>query len=115
MGKFYKNTDSAVVLLFLVISSFGQLPPEAPWSNQCIEQMHMKLLNPDYLQTVHDSMYGVDITKISDETVFGNTGGGIQHQYSKVQAWKLYIAWHNILPHPELSGNNLPVPMHLKL
>jgi hypothetical protein len=102
MGKFYKNTDSAVVLLFLVISSFGQLPPEAPWSNQCIEQMHMKLLNPDYLQTVHDSMYGVDITKISDETVFGNTGGGIQHQYSKVQAWNadmslIWLGWSRLI------------------
>ena len=72
------------VLLFFILTSFAEFPPETPWSGT---QTITNLANPNYLQTVRDTVYNVNITRISDETVFGKSGGAIQHQYSKVQAW----------------------------
>lgn len=60
---------------------------DSQWKNPNESYKNMKLLNPGYLETVYDSTYNLNITKISDSVVFKMTGSRIQHQYSKVQAW----------------------------
>ena len=79
-----KIFNTVFVLLFFVVVSIADFPPETPWSGA---QIITNLANPNYLQTVRDTAYNINITRISDETVFGKSGGAIQHQYSKVQAW----------------------------
>ena len=71
--------------LFFAIPAQAQFAPETNWG----EYPHVvgSLNNPGYLEKVYDTSFGVTITRITDEDIFGNSGGGIQHQYSKVQAW----------------------------
>lgn len=71
---------------------FGDSPLEEPWSGH---KPITELPNPGYLQTIEDTVYNVRITCISDETVFGKSGAGIMHQYSKVQKWNsdMTIIW----------------------
>ena len=89
-----------VMILFMITGSvFAQLPPESNWGNPHTVNT---LPNPGYLQTVFDPGHNVNITRISDEGVFGGSGGDIQHQYSKVQAWNsdmtyLWLGWDRLL------------------
>lgn len=78
-----------ILIVFLTSTtgiSFCQLPPEKPWSTPVNPPHPDTLVQPNYLQTVHDTLFDVDITKISDASL-GSTGAAIQHQYSKIQAW----------------------------
>ncbi len=75
------------------------LPPETPWNNPYTAHKNMALANPGYLETVHDSVFGVDITKIGDKAYLT---GSVLHAYSKVQAWNsdmslVWLGFNNLL------------------
>ncbi|MEA2027073.1 MAG: hypothetical protein U9O18_10325 [Chloroflexota bacterium] len=72
----------ALILAAAVVP--GPSPPEQPWSGA---EPITPIANPVYLETAPDDPYGVTLTRISDEEVFGISGSAMQHQYSKVQAW----------------------------
>jgi len=87
--------------------AFAQLPPETPWSTPTTPHPPV-LSNPAYRQTVLDLESNCNITRVSDVGAFSNSGAGIQHQYSKVQAWnadqsKIWIGFNWILNDSDYS------------
>ena len=88
-----------MIILLLAINIYGQLPPETPWNNPYNAHKNMDLPNPGYLETVHDPMFGVDITRIGDKPALT---GSVLHAYSKVQAWNsnmslIWLGFNNVL------------------
>jgi len=101
--KFFTHHLFLLIALILPFSSWAQLPPETNWGPPHTVNA---VSNPGYLETVYDAAHNVNVTRISDEVVFGGSGGDIQHQYSKVQAWNsdmtyLWLGWDRLL-----DGNN---------
>ena len=104
----------ALLILIPVSSLAGQVPPEAPWSGY---KPIPNVPNPGYLKTETDPVYGVAITRISDEAAFGASGAAIQHQYAKVQAWNsdmtlLWLGFNKILRASDYTlFKSLDIPM----
>lgn len=75
----------AIHLIELPIEYTSLFPPESTWEVTIPET----LPRPGYLKTIHDSKYGVDITRISDATIFNveKNSYKLWNHYPKDQAW----------------------------
>ncbi len=97
MKKYY----FIIIVFFATNLLYAQYPPETTFNATIAVNA---LPKPNYLQTINDPEHHVNITRISDPTVFNLpvTAGGLNHQYSKIQAWnadmsKIAIGFRNIL------------------
>ncbi len=75
----------AIHLIELPLEYTNLFPPESAW-----EVTRPKTLpRPEYLESIHDSKYGVDITRISDATVFNveKNSYKLWNHYPKDPAW----------------------------
>ncbi len=63
----------------------AQFPPETSWDSNTPNDIPM----PGYRQTVKDSEYGMDITRISDPNTFGVPEGSsyLVSNYPKIRSW----------------------------
>lgn len=96
-----KTTIKAYVILIIlcVISknTFSQVPPETDW-----HPVEFNLLShPGYLETIHDAVNNINVTRITDVNTFNSTSEVIP-PYSKIQAWnsdmtKIFVGFSYIL------------------
>ncbi len=75
----------AIHFMELVPPPESIFPPETTWETT----IPVTLPKPGYLNSVHDDIYGVDYTRISDPDVFGVSAGSgvLLSNYPKIQAW----------------------------
>ena len=75
----------AIHLIELPIEYTNLFPPESTWDQKNPET----LSRPAYLESVHDNVYGVDYTCISDPEAFNvpSGSGALLNHYPKDQAW----------------------------
>ncbi len=89
-----------LAVLMIFTGALAQFPPESHWAPAEPEMLPA----PGYLETVHDSIHGVDFTCLSDPEEFGVPvgAGELTHQYAKIQAWnadmsKIFIGFTYVL------------------
>ncbi len=75
----------AIHLIELPIEYTNLFPPEGTWETR----IPKTLPRPEYLKSVHDKVFGVDYTCISDPTAFNvpSGSGALLSHYPKDQAW----------------------------
>ncbi|MEE9440209.1 MAG: hypothetical protein V3V14_14480 [Saprospiraceae bacterium] len=91
-------------VIIFVIFCFSGILAQYPHDSAWIPTPPVVMPQPEYLQSVLEEAYNIDITRISDAAVFGvpDGGGELTHSYSKVQAWnadmtKISIGFTNVL------------------